>query len=64
MTSASTYPVQSAVQNQADVQLSCECSREEHEQNHFFRGILVAVPAGLVLWIGILKVAALVLSRY
>jgi hypothetical protein len=64
MISATTYPVESAAHDSCDVDCSCECTQQEHEKNHFFRGILIAVPAGLALWAGILKVATVVLSHY
>jgi hypothetical protein len=64
VTSATAYPVHTLEQGRCDVVPACGCSAEDHEQSHFFRGILVAVPTGLALWLGLLKVASLVLSHY
>ena len=64
VTSATTYPVNAAVQETPNFEPSCECSLQEHEENRFFNGILVAVPTGLALWVGLLKVATIALRHY
>jgi hypothetical protein len=64
VTSATTYPAHSLDQVHSNVVPTCDCSAEDHEQNHLLRGILVAVPTGLVAWVGLLKVAVVLLRHY
>jgi len=58
-----TYPVSSSAQVSCDIEAKCECSPEEHQDNRLLRGILVAVPTSLALWVGVLKVV-IVLFRH
>jgi hypothetical protein len=43
---------------------SCECFEEELQPNHFFRGFVIAIPSGLLMWAGLLKLATALLSHY
>ena len=43
---------------------SCGCAAEElPTDSHLFRGILIAIPAGLLAWAGLLRIAGEVLHR-
>ena len=41
----------------------CACNEEAHQESNFFRGIFVAVPAGLAMWFGLLKLATAIVHH-
>ena len=42
----------------------CGCREPERLEGGFFRGVFIAVPAGLVMWYGILRVVTEVVHRF
>ena len=66
MSVATTYPNYSGIQNglrNSDSSYECACTEEVAQEGNFFRGIFVAVPAGLVLWFGLLKLATIIVHH-
>ena len=43
-------------------EFECSCEPEE-EKSHLFLGIMIALPAGLMLWAGALRVAVEIAHR-
>ena len=41
----------------------CGCSVEQEEESHLFLGVMIALPAGLMLWAGVLRVAVEIAHR-
>ena len=66
-TAATSYPSYSTTQtgllsgNQMTIE--CACKEEAHQESNFFRGIFVAVPAGLAMWFGLLKLATAIVHH-
>ncbi len=46
-----------------DLQEDCSCFQEEDEESHLFRAVMIAVPAGLMLWAGVLRIAVVIAHR-
>ncbi len=60
-TSYPTYsPAQPGLLSGKEMTIECACNEEAHQESNFFRGILVAVPAGLAMWVGLLKLATVI----
>jgi hypothetical protein len=62
-TTATCNITASIVEEQMNTCGACGYSDELNVNGHFFRGVLIAIPAGLLLWAGLLRVAGEVLHR-
>lgn len=60
-TSYPTYsPAPAGLLSGNEMPIECSCNEEAHQESKFFRGLLVAVPAGLAMWVGLLKLASVI----
>ena len=53
-------PAHSGLLTGNEMGIECYGNEDAHQDSNFFRGILVAVPAGLAMWVGLLKLAAVI----
>jgi hypothetical protein len=59
-----TYGIPSSVEDDMTAGNFCAYAAEEmDEDGRFFRGMLIAIPSGLLLWAGLLRVAGEILHR-
>ena len=63
MASTATCNVNALSEEMMSLANSCGCNEEITGENHFFRGILIAIPAGLLAWAGLLRIVGEVLHR-
>ena len=63
-TAATSYPnyspASAGLLSGNEMTIDCACNEESNQKGNFFRGILVAVPAGMAMWVGLLKLATVI----
>lgn len=64
MTTVTADSMHCVVPETKNMAADCECTREELGDSNFFGGILLAVPAGLLLWVGALKLAGQLIHHF
>jgi hypothetical protein len=63
MASTATCDMNALSEENMNTGVSCGCANELNEDTHFFRGIMIAIPAGLLAWAGLLRVVGEVIHR-
>jgi hypothetical protein len=63
MASSATCGITISVEESMNAGNLCGCAEDFDQDGRFFRGIMIAIPSGLLLWAGLLRIAGEVLHR-